>query len=317
MRKTERSEFSFARRVILVFALGAACASTVWAQNPRRIDEGPRGELIVSDRSGTIVAVDKTSLQSLWSFQLPDEGAPFGLATSDRLVFVGNTEKGNVEVYRLEGDKGRSKTLRFLYNLGGIPAGQMGTIKNPISIGKDRKQKLVFVLDGAVKRVKVFDQKGEFLYDFAPVDQFGAVLSPVSLEVDELRGEVLVADYGDPSGTSTSGAPARILIYSYQGVLIDQIDGAGFFDSNLIFRRVQGMATSEDGRIFAADPLGSRILVLNRSTGQLQESLGTQGTAPGQLLIPTDVFFDQETGDLFVVNNRGVRRVEVFRGVGR
>jgi DNA-binding beta-propeller fold protein YncE len=319
LRMTRWPGSSAARCLIMALALGLAYTAVAWAQtiqNPRRIAEGPGGQLLVSDRSGSIVALDKTSLQPLWSFQLPAEGAPFGLATSNRLVFVGNTESRNVEVYRLTGSQGGSKTLRFAYNLGGTPAGEMGTIQNPISIATDRKEKLVFVLDGAAKMVKVFDQKGAFLRDFAPVDGDGEVLSPVSLEVDPIRGEVLVADYGDPSGSSVASAPARILIYGYDGTLRDQIDGTGFFGSNFVFRRVQGMATSADGRIFATDPLGSRILVLDRSTGELKEALGTQGQEPGQLMIPTDVLLDQDTGDLFIVNNRGGRRVEVIRGVG-
>lgn len=304
---------------IVALALGIAYATTAWAQtieNPRRIAEGPEGQLLVSDRSGWIVAVDRSSLQPLWSFQLPAEGAPFGLATSNRLVFIGNTETRNVEVYRLTGSRGGSKTLRFAYNLGGTPAGQVGTIQNPISIGTDPREKLVFVLDGGAKTVKVFDQRGAFVYDFAPLDRDGAVLSPVALEVDEFHDEVLVADYGDPSGDTAARTPARILIYGYDGTLLDQIDGAGFFDTGLVFRRVQGLATSADGRIFAADPLGSRILVLNRSNGALLEVLGSQGPGPGQLMIPTDVLLDQDTGDLFIVNNRGGRKVEVFRGAG-
>ncbi len=304
---------------IMALVLGLAYAATAWAQtiqNPRRIAEGPAGQLLVSDRSGSIVAVDRSSLQPLWSFQLPAEGAPFGLATSNRLVFVGNTGTGNVEVYRLTGGRGGSKTLRFAYNLGNSSPGETGTIQNPISIDTDRKEKLVFVLDGSMKKVKVFDQKGAFLYDFAPVDRDGVLLSPVSLEVDELHGEVLVADYGDPSGGFAASAPARILIYGYDGTLLDQIDGSGFLGSNFVFRRVQGMAASADGRIFAADPLGSRILVFERSNGELKEALGTQGSEPGQLMIPTDVLLDQDSGDLFIVNNRGGRRVEVIRGAG-
>jgi DNA-binding beta-propeller fold protein YncE len=303
----------------MALVLGLTYTATAGAQsiqNPRRIAEGPGGQLLVSDRSGFIVAVDKSTLQPLWSFQLPAEGAPFGLATSNRHVFVGNTETGNVEVYRLASAGGGSKTLRFSFNLGGTPPGEIGTIQNPISIDTDRKAKLVFVLDGAAKKIKVFDRKGAFLYEFDPVDQDGAVLSPVSLEVDALRGELLVADYGDPSGSSAASEPARILIYDYTGTLLDQIDGSGFFGSGFVFRRVQGMASSADGRIFAADPLGSRILVFDRSSGELNEVLGTKGSEPGQLMIPTDVLLDRDSGDLFIVNNRGGRRVEVIRGAG-
>ena len=316
----------------LTLTLILAYPNAVWSQtvmnpslqNPRRIAEGPTGELLVTDRSGMIVAVDRQSLEPVWGYQLPlvpgdplpQEGAPFGLATLKRLIFVGNTETKNVEVYRLLGGNAEHMDLRFKYNLGNIPAGETGSIENPIGIGVDRSAQLVFVLDGKAKKVKVFDTKGPFLYEFVPMDQDGAVLSPVSLAVDEINGEVLVGDYGDPSGGFAASEPARILTYDFAGNLLNQIDGSGYGGSNLVFARVQGIAVSADGRIFAADPLGSRILVFDRSSGTLLEVLGTAGEQPGQLMIPTDVILDPDTGDLFIVNNRGARTVEVIRGAG-
>ena len=81
--------------------------------------------------------------------------------------------------------------------------------------------------------------------------------------------------------------------------------------------RVQGISTSSDGGIFVADPLGGRILILDRTSGALLSEIGTEGQEPGQLMLPLDVLLDERTGDLFVVNNQGARRLEVFRGQGR
>ncbi len=285
-------------------------------QNPRRITEGSVGQLLVSDRRGWIVAVDQASLEPVWGFQLPREGAPFGVAAWNQLVFVGNTETKNVEVYRLLGSGGETTTLNFEYNLGGTAAGAMGSIQNPISISIDRKAGLVFVLDGDDKKVKIFDSDGPLVKAFEPRDSAGELLSPVSLVVDEMRQEVLVGDYGDPSGSSSAKTPARILIYDYAGSLLFQIKGDKFTHWSTQFARVQGMTTSADGRIFVADPLGSRILVLDRVSGALVTELGQQGQQPGQLMLPLDVVLDQKTGDLFITNNRGARRVEVLRGAG-
>lgn len=284
--------------------------------NVRRVAETPAGDLLVTDRSGLIVKVDKDSLEPISGFRLPLDGAPFGLATLDHLVFVGNTETKNVEVYELPRSRGKKLDLSFAYNLGGVPAGETGTIENPIGIGVDRSAQLVFVLDGKAKTIKVFRSDGPLLREFAPAGLYGVVLSPVSLAVDETHGEVLVGDYGDPGGSSYSAEPARILAFDFDGNLRYQIDGSGFWDSGLVFRRVQGMAASADGRIFAADPLGGRILVFQRGSGTLLDVLGTRGDEPGQFRIPTDVLLDPESGDLFIVNNRGARRVEAIRGVG-
>jgi hypothetical protein len=309
------------RWLILALALIMVCIGPLWAQsvqNPRRIAKGRKGQMLVTDRaSGSIIALDRKSLAPAWSFQLPEEGAPFGLATWNRRVYVGNTATGNVEVYRVKGPRSRRVKVTFLYNLGHTPPGESGTMDNPISIAIDRNAGLVFVLDGGNKSVEVFNRDGVLVNTFFPLDDAREVLSPVSIAVDEKRREVLVSDFGDPSGSFRTRTPARILIYDYDGTLLFQINGNGSTHENTYFTRVQGIDTSNDGRIFASDPLGCRIFVLDRLTGELLSEIGAAGTEPGQLMLPLDVYLHKRSGDLFVSNNRGARRVEVFREAGR
>lgn len=331
MRYMNRTALRLALALLCLAGAGPAWAQTEpdpavavpLVQNPRRIAEGPNGQVLVTDRRyGAVVAVDRNSLEPVWSTPLPQEGAPFGLAVMKRLVFVGNTSTKNVEVYRIRGSGEPDTTLRFAYNFGKVPTGAIGPFENPIGIAVDANEKLVFVLDGAAKRIEVYKPNGSIQYAFEPRDSDNALLSPVSLAVDELRREILVGDYGNPApywdGCSFCGAaePARILIYDYRGELLFEIRGDGSTHSSAGFARVQGMAVSADGRIFAADPLGGRILVFDRYSGALLEELGTQGPDEGELMLPLDVWLDGETGDLFISNNRGARRVEVLRGAG-
>ncbi len=310
------------KMVLPALLLVVGFTGSVWAQalqNPRRIAAGPQDLVLVTDRRhGAIVGVHKHSLEPIWSFALPDEGAPFGLATAHRRIYVGNTKTMNVEVYRMrrrlnsgQDPRGRPK-LEFEYNLGHTT----GLIRNPIDIAVDPKSRQVFVLDGAEKQVLVFDRRGTLIDAFHPVDQAGELLSPVSLSVDSARGEVLVGDYGDPSGSFRARKPARILIYTFEGELLFQIDGDGGTHPTTRFVRVQGMTVSPDGRVFAADPLAGRILVLDRNTGATIGQVGTPGDQAGELMLPLDVWIDGKSGDLFVSNNRGARRLEVFRGAG-
>ena len=143
------------------------------------------------------------------------------------------------------------------------------------------------------------------------------MLSPVSVAVDETRREVLVSDYGDPSGGFSAQEPARILIYDYDGQLKFQINGDGTTHATTGFTRVQGIAAGPAGRLYASDPLGGRILVIDRTSGALIKEVGAPGGQPGELMLPLDVLVDGRTGDLFVCNNRGARRLEVFRGARR
>lgn len=299
-------------------------ASVLPIQNPRRIAEGPHKQILVTDRRfGAVIAVNRKSLEPVWSAPLPEEGRPFGIASTNELIFVGNTSTKNVEVYRILGSGGSDTTLEFAYNLGGVPGGATGSIENPIGVAVDANENLAFVLDGAAKRIGVFDaEEGSLQYTFEPRDSEGVLLSPVSLAVDKLRREILVGDYGNPSsswsncGFCSADAPARILIYDYGGELLFEIRGDGSTHVSAEFARVQGMAASADGRIFAADPLGGRILVFDRYSGELLEALGVQGTDEGQLMAPLDVWLDSKNGDLFISNNLGARRVEVLRGAG-
>lgn len=298
-------------------------AGVLSVQNPRRIAEGPDGQILVTDRRyGAVIAVDRATLEPVWSLTLGEDAGPFGIASIRNLVFVGDTATKNVAAYRIRRPFGPDTTLAFAYNFGGVAVGATGTVERPIAVAADEKERLVFVLDGAAKRIDVYDANGDFQNSFEPRGSDGLLLSPVSLAVDELRREILVGDYGDPAssfaGCGFCGAaePARIMIYDYAGEPLYEIRGDGSTHPSAEFARVQGLAASADGRIFAADPLGSRILVFDRYTGALLEKLGVQGTAEGQLMAPSDVWLDGETGDLFVSNNRGARRVEVLRGVG-
>jgi hypothetical protein len=290
--------------------------------NPRRIGEGPEGQVLVTDRRyGAVVAIDKQSLEPVWSASW-SEGGPFGIAFAKKDVLVGNTVTKNVEVYRLRGTGGPDTLLEFDFNFGDVPEGAAGAIVNPIDVAYDRNEKLAFVLDGAAKSIGIYDKKGSLLRSFEPRGSDGLLLSPVSMDIDELRREILVADYGDPAAIFSNCSfcsatePARIMIFSYEGALLDEIrgDGTSYFLTG--FARLQGLAAGTDGRIFAADPLGGRILVFDRASGAILDELGVKGEEPGQLMAPSDLWLDPATGDLFISNNLGARRVEVLRGAG-
>jgi DNA-binding beta-propeller fold protein YncE len=316
------SSLRFALSWLGVFVVtGTLVAQVPSVTNPRGIAEGPSSQVLVADRTASsIIALDSSTLDTVWSFLLPPEGKPFGLATYGRLVFVGNTETHNVEVYKLSPNKKdplQPMMLEFQYNLGFTPPGQLGSLERPNSIAVDAKKNRVFVLDAGDRKIKVFDVRGALLDIITPTDNQGLLLNPVSIAVDSRRQEVLISDFGDPSGFFSVARPGRILIYSTDGQYLSQINGNGSTNSATRFVRPQGLAVTPSGRILVAEALGSRILVLDRKNGALLGEIGSPGSDPGQLRVPVDLFLDSRTGDVFVSNSRGARRVEVFRGAGR
>jgi DNA-binding beta-propeller fold protein YncE len=302
------SSLCFALSWLGVFVVtGTLVAQIPSVTNPRGIAEGPSSQVLVADRTASsIIALDSSTLDTVWSFLLPPEGKPFGLATYGRLVFVGNTET-HIQPMMLE----------FQYNLGFTPPGQPGSLERPNSIAVDAKKNRVFVLDAGERKIKVFDVRGALLDIITPTDNQGLLLNPVSIAVDSRRQEVLISDFGDPSGFFSVARPGRILIYTTDGQYLFQINGDGTTNSATRFVRPQGLAVTSSGRILVAEALGSRILVLDRKNGALLGEIGSPGSGSGQLRVPVDLFLDSRTGDVFVSNSRGARRVEVFRGAGR
>jgi DNA-binding beta-propeller fold protein YncE len=295
-----------------VLTLALACTGSVWGQGlslgyPKRIAEGFPGEVIVSDPSlGGIAALDKRTLEVVCSYSVV--GEPLGVAQWRNRLFVGNGATHSVEVYRVTRGCGK---MNFLYSLGDPQAGQAGFIQTPAGLAIDSQQQLVFVLDSGERTVKAFDVKGNFLYTLPAAGEVPP-LSPMAIAVDEGRQQVLISDYGDPGGSFFSGpaAPAQVLIYSQAGTYFGKIDGAGRFG------RPQGLAVDDLGRIYMAESLLGQVFVIDRSTGNVVNKLGSFGQAPGQLQLPLDVVLDQKSGDVFVTNNM-LGRVEVFRGAGR
>ena len=302
--------------------LGTIAASAQQLQNPRRITSGLRGQLIVSDRHlDYITGVDKRTLEVVWRVQLP--GAPYGVARYGRRLFVGDTASQNVMVYRIVRAKtpegllrGRERDLKFLYTLGHNLPDIPGYLRKPTDIAIHGRSRLVFVLDSDDKKIKVYNVRGRYKYEFVPKDSNGRLLNPVALTVDPYRREVLVSDYGDYNGSFGISVAARILIYDLRGNLLRQIDGDGSTSPTTQFLRPQGLVTDARGNIFVTESITGQVLILNGTTGLLMGVMGTPGNQPGELQLPVDIYYDFRTGDVFVANNKGARRMEAFRAIG-
>lgn len=311
---------------MLVLAMAAslcAAASASQAQTvvtPMRIAEGPPGLVLVSDsRQDKIFAIDEHTLVPEWSFDVP--GTPMAVGFAGNLVLIGNATTHNVEVYRLKGaPKGPTKALEFQFNLGRVPAGMPGTIQTPSDLAIDKDARLVFVVDSGERKVKVFDLEGNFMSAF-PAEQATPMLSPTAIAVDPLRQEVAVSDYGDPNGSIFSGAAvsARIMVYTYGGQVVRQINGGKtngvVVPAEAQFERPQGLCVDSQGRLYMAESVRGEVFVFDRDTGAVTKKLGGFGEGPGQLSLPLDLVMSGKSGDLLVTNSM-LGRIEVLHNAG-
>jgi len=303
-----------------------AVCTTVGAQapaSPRRITALDKQTILITDLDadlqGALVALDKETMQVVWTCAVP--GEPLGVARWKNLYLVGDPPTGNVVVYRMTGaNRGTpcfgaaaGKTLEFLYNLGQAQLRQPGFFQKVNDLAVDVDLQRVFVVDTGDKKVKVFDNKGGFLYAFpegSPV-----LLNPTGIALDETRQEVLVSDYGDPSGSFKPKVPARIVIFGYGGNYLGQVDSSPA-NPEFFFSKPQGLAVDWFGHIFVVDALLGKVIVFARESGTGIKTFGSPGGQPGQLKLPLDLCLDPSTGDVFVTSNM-TGRVEVFRAAGR
>jgi DNA-binding beta-propeller fold protein YncE len=263
--------------------------------SPVRLATTPRGRLLVSDaRRGMILSVDPVTLRADQGFQV--EGRPLAIGLIGKRVFVGNVSKRTIEVYDAHGG-----SLQRSFG--------PGAVEHPTDLAVDDVLGLIFVLDGGTKQVKVFDTRGVSRGTISGPGTGAEWLQvPTAIAVDRVAREVLISDYGTP------GDQAAVKIFDYDGNYLTEISGAG--DCGMMgctggFSRPQGLEVDGQGRVYLVDALLAQVLVFDRGTLELVNTLGGRSGSPG-LRVPLDVTIGID-GDLFVTSNR-TRTVEVFYG---
>lgn len=213
-------------------------------------------------------------------------------------IWVADTYSGRVQEFDSEGN--------FLQVVGSKGSGE-GQIGEPTGIDIDPSGNL-WVADWQNNRVEVFDSEGGFL------DQFGSQGTgegqfnrPDALDIDD-AGNVWVGDQNND----------RVQRFDLAAQYIDQFGEGGSGEGQFNFAYPMGLE-AKDGHIWVADVNNHRIQEwvmpgakeLFTAHGQ---SVGSQGSEPGELSSPADVAVDEQ-GGLWIAD-RGNDRIQHFDSEG-
>ncbi len=220
-----------------------------------------------------------------------------------RRVLTGEVDKstGFSKPFDVEACQGRlyvSDTVRRSVHLFNVPSGEFkeigleepGALRKPLGMAVDNDCNL-YVVDGTLKRVVVYDQDGDFLSAFGGSDKFHR---PTHVDVDADARYAYVVDTG---GVSTDQHRIRVFdIATGQHSFDIGRRGTGEGEFNL----PKDVAIGPDGRIYVVDSSNFRVQVFE-SDGTYVATFGSIGVQPGQFSRPKGVATDPD-GNIYVTD---------------
>ena len=249
---------------------------------------GSRRIYLTDSEQRRVLRLEGQHLRAVHAFNV--SGVPLGIAWFDGKLYVGSETYHRVDVYDEEGN--------WLHHLGSPVA----TFGKPTDIAIDSSGTRAYVVDGEEKVVKVFELESETGSQIGTIPSGGPseslLANPTGIALDEVRGEVLVSDFGNP----LAWVYARVQVFDYAGNLLQTISGREGMMGNR-FSRPQGLAVDGEGHIFLVESLLGTVFVLDRVSGATLATIGEYGFAEGQLALPLDVMFDGRQQALYVTNH--------------
>ncbi len=246
--------------------------------HPRKIAAGPDGNVYVIDSQNSRVAIfspDGTFLRQFGSYGSVDQAAPggtfrepWGVAVGqDGQIYIADTWNHRVEVFDSKG--------AFVRMWGQFEQVQPGTTGKPDGFWGPRdiavdNQNHVYVADTGNKRVRVYDEKGTFLYDIGQGGSGqGQLDEPVGLAINDATNEIFVADTWN----------RRIDVFDLTGAFRRSWDVQAWSATRDTGNRPYLALDKAGTHLFVTDPDAARVLIFD-TNGVPILSFGNPGTAP-------------------------------------
>lgn len=218
---------------------------------------------------------------------------PYGVAVRNGKLYVGDTVARNVAVFDLNAGK-----------FSRIGTDDPGSLRMPFGLDLDDAGNL-YVLDGTLKRVHVYDSAGKF------VRALGADVKwsrPAGLAIDSARKRVYVVDVG---GVNSTDHTVRVLDMDSGKLLFDigkRGDGPGEFNLP------RDAAVAPDGTLYVVDGGNFRVQVFD-TDGKFLRTFGTIGRQAGQFSRPKEISIDVE-GNVYVIDT-AFGNFQIFNSAGQ
>lgn len=266
---------------------------------------------------------------------------PYGVAVHRGHVFVGDTVGHAVMVFDIPGQ-------RFFK----IGDDEQGAVSLPLGMDVDNQGNL-YVVDGTLKRVTVYDRSGKFLRSIADPAWFN---KPAGLAVDADGRRLYVVDIGGvqsqehrvrvfdaqsgehlfdfgkrgnqpgefnlprditvaPDGSLyvVDGGNFRVQKFRDDGTLISVFGSIGRQGGQ--FSRPKEAAVDKDGNVYVADAAFGNFQIFN-SDGQLLLAIGSRSGSdgPAKYMLPSGIAVDED-GRVYIVDQY-FRKVDIYRPAG-
>jgi DNA-binding beta-propeller fold protein YncE len=205
---------------------------------------------------------------------------PYGVAVRNGRVYVGDTVARVVVTFDLN-------AKRFMR----IGQDDPGSLRMPFGMDLDSKGNL-YVLDGTLKRVHVYDANGKFLRMMGQDMKWSR---PVGLALDDARSRLYVVDAG---GVDSPDHRVRALDLA-SGKLLFEIGKRG--DGPGEFNLPRDAVVGADGLLYVVDGGNFRIQVFD-DKGKYIKTFGAIGRQSGQFSRPKEIAADTQ-GNIYVADS--------------
>jgi sugar lactone lactonase YvrE len=218
---------------------------------------------------------------------------PYGIAARDGKIYVGDTVARNVVLFDLNAKK-----------FSRIGVDEPGALRMPFGMELDAAGNL-YVVDGTLKRVHVYDPGGKFLRMMGHDMKWSR---PAGLAIDKERKRLYVVDNG---GVDSQEHKVRVLDLE-TGKLLSEIGKRG--DGPGEFNLPRDAAVGKDGQLYVVDGGNFRVQVFDKD-GKYLKTIGGIGRQSGQFSRPKEIAVDGQ-GNIYVVDT-GFGNFQIFNPEGQ